>query len=469
MTLTLNRALLLLLFIQSWSVYAQELDSMIISGFQFEGLEKTKEWILIREIRYDPGTKIAFSDLSKAIQFIESDLRKTNLFTKIQISPKLSYEEITYVLFHIEVHENWYIFPSIIAELADRNFNVWWNDHHRSLKRINLGLAVQHINFRGIGDKLYLKYHFGYTKRAEGRYFVPAIGPKSKFGIGGGLFYTEFKETPVMNTGDKQVFVKDGNKPLFYKREVSLSLRYKRDKFWTIDFRTNHHRNNIDDQLALANPDFFLNGDTKQIYTIVGISLSYFNLDHNLRPTRGYKVDWTLRQTGIPGLEKHSFTSLSKTIKASRQLSSRINLETAAAFKWTINTQKQPYNLYKGLGYSDTNISGYELYVIDGKDFFYLNNQFRLFLKSYGWKFFRILPGEPILRIKTDIDLALQLNLAYVNDPFYHPGNELVNRLLYSTGIGLNFTVNDLVEFNTFYSVNHRGDRGLYFHTRKAF
>lgn len=467
--MTLNRALLLILFMWTLSVYSQEMDSVIISGFQFEGLEKTKEWYLIREIRYDLGTKVAYSDLSKAIQFIESDLRKTNLFTKIDVSPKLSFDENTYVLFFIEVHENWYIFPSIIAELADRNFNVWWNDFNHSLKRINLGLAVQHINFRGIGDKISLKYHFGYTRRAEARYFVPALGSKSKIGIGGGVFYTEFKETPVLNEGDKQVFVKDGEKPLFYKREIGLSLRYKRNKFWTIDLRTNHHRNSIDKQLALANPDFFLGGDTKQNYTLVGISLSYFNLDHILRPTRGYKIDWTLRQTGIPGIEKLHITSLSKTIKTSTQLSSRINLESAASLKWTINTKKQPYNLYKGLGYSDTNISGYELYVVDGKDYFYLNNQFRLFLKSYGWKFFRILPSEPILRIKTDIDLALQLNLAYVNDPFYYQGNDLVNRLLYSSGIGLNFTVNDLVEFNAFYSVNHRGDHGLYFHTRKAF
>lgn len=84
-------------------------------------------------------------------------------------------------------------------------------------------------------------------------------------------------------------------------------------------------------------------------------------------------------------------------------------------------------------------------------------------------EFFKIIKSESKLRIKLDIDLSGQLNGAYVNDPFYSKNNVLVNKFLYSSGAGLNFTLNDVIQFNVIYSINHLKETGFYFHTRKAF
>ena len=67
------------------------------------------------------------------------------------------------------------------------------------------------------------------------------------------------------------------------------------------------------------------------------------------------------------------------------------------------------------------------------------------------------------------MDLSLQLNTAYVNDPFYFQSNDLTNKILFSLGPGLNFTINEVFQFNLNYSVNHLKEDGIYFHTRKAF
>lgn len=450
-------------------VIAQSDSLLTIQGFEFVDLEKTKKWYLLREIRYEPGDTFRLNDLHKIISQIESDLRKTNLFTKINISPLLDFTDKNFVKFIIEVHENWFIYPSLIAELADRNFNVWWNEHNRSLKRINLGLALQHINFTGVNDDLQVKYHFGYTNRFVLRYLRPAISRESKYGFGIAYYYTEFKETPVLTSHNKQIFIKDGSTPLFIKREIAASVLLKYNKFWNFEFSSGHHHNTFLKKYSSDYPDFFLESADRQIYTQFTLTAQFANLDHSLRPTRGFLMTTSLKQTGIPEFDNYNFTSLRQSIKTAKKISNKVYIESAVSGQWSMDRAKRPYNLYKGLGYSDTNISGYELYVIDGLDYFYLNNQFRVHLFAAQWNFFRILKNEPVLRIKTDIDISFQGNMAYVNDPFFSEQNELVNTMLYSTGIGLNFTVNDLVEFNVYYSINHLNEKGLYFHTRRAF
>ncbi len=448
---------------------SQNDDSLTIRSFCFSGLVKTKEWYLLREIRYREGDKISFSRLDEVMELLRSDLRKTNLLTHIEVTPLLDFNGKNEVEFQIYLQENWFVFPSLITEIADRNFNVWWNEYNHSLNRINLGLAIQHTNLTGCKDELTLSYHFGYTKRAVAKYYRPAFNTTSKLGFGGAMYYTEYKETPITTLNNKQIFIKDGDKILYRRREISCGINYKKSTFWTFDLQLNHHRNSLNKELAEKYPDFFLQSSTKQVYTQLSISALYFDLDHILKPTRGLLAKWTITQTGIPYVEQYSYNSLFQTVKMCHSFGKRIFLETALSAKCGIDRKKRPYNLYKGLGYTDTNISGYEYYVIDGLDYFYLNNQIRYFFYTFNWNLFRLLPGEPVFRIKTDVDIALQCSQAYVHDPFYNKGNEFVNRLLYSSGAGLNFTWNDLVEFNIFYSINHAGQGGLYFHTRKSF
>jgi len=66
----------------------------------------------------------------------------------------------------IDFQENWYIYPGIIFELADRNFNVWWTEQNRDFDRVNYGVNVDHINVTGRKDKLRIKLQHGYTKES---------------------------------------------------------------------------------------------------------------------------------------------------------------------------------------------------------------------------------------------------------------------------------------------------------------
>jgi len=463
----------LVIIISSWFVMPlmgrTDPEKLIIKGYAFSKLIKTKEWYATREIRYLPGDSIFWKDLPIVVEEIKADLKRTHLFTRIEIKPLIDFGSENTVLFQIDVHENWFIFPGIIAELADRNFNVWWYDHNASLDRINLGVTLEHINLTGVQDNLDVKYQFGFTNRIGFKYHRPAWSEKTAFGFGAGFNYTEFKETAVTTVGNKQVFVKDGNTPIYIKREYSASIYYKYNKLVNFQIHVVHNHHHLHHEQAMQYPEFFLEGASRQIFTQFNFNGQYSTIDHPLRPTRGMLYSASLQQIGIPELQEHTNTFLTQTVKTANKFGKRVHLEHALSAKLGLTRHQVPYNLYKGLGYSASNMSGYELYVIDGLDYAYINNQLRFHMATVRWDFFKIFKNEPMLRLKTDIDLSAQANLAYVNDPFFGAQNKLVNTLLYSTGIGINFTVNELVEFNAFFSINHLKDTGLYFHTRRSF
>ena len=62
-------------------------------------------------------------DISERIQRSEENLHNTSLFNSIKITWLQEKDNVT---FYILVTERWYIFPLPIFEIAERNFNVWW-------------------------------------------------------------------------------------------------------------------------------------------------------------------------------------------------------------------------------------------------------------------------------------------------------------------------------------------------------
>lgn len=400
---------------------------------------------------------------------MKSDLRKTNLFLKVDIEPLFFYEEKAEIKFIVRLEENWFLYPSIVFELADRNFNVWWNEFDHSLKRINIGLGLDHFNFTGAKDRIRFKYHFGYSTKAELNYTRPAIHSGTRLGLQASVSYAEFREYPVFTEYDKPVFIKLENKNIFTGFEFGAGLIYKKNKFWTYQISFAQHFNRFDATTAKAYPDFFLKQDSLQHYGVLIALASYVDLDHPLKPTRGFTINWMVTKTGLGSWDDYDYLSIIQNFKMANRLFNRCYLVNGLFGKYSIDRKKRPYNLYKSATYNDTNISGYELNVTNGLDYLFINNEIRYSLTSFHWKLFKIFKNEPIFRLNAEFDLAFQLNGIYVNDPFYSKNNDLVNTFLYSTGLGLIFTLNQIFEFNVYCSVNHLKQTGFYFHTRKSF
>src|SRR5690606_3219901 len=117
---------------------------------------------------------------------------------------------------YIKVKEQWYIWPELSFRLADRNFNVWWTEQNRDIRRANLGVTFKHRNFRGNMEQLGVTAQIGYTQRFGIDYFRPYIDKQQKHGIGFSFFVAQNEE---------KYYITDSNKLLFVKTQGNYVIR----------------------------------------------------------------------------------------------------------------------------------------------------------------------------------------------------------------------------------------------------
>ncbi len=403
------------------------------------------------------------------IELIHSDLRKTNLFLRIDIQPIFQFEEKGGIRFRISVQENWYIYPSLLVEISDRNFNVWWNEHDHTLKRLNLGLGINHVNFTGAKDQIKLKAQGGYLRKMQVYYNRPALVAKSKLGLFAALNYFEHREIVVQIENNKPVYQKGEGSKIYFNKEVILGTNYQHNKLWNYFLELHYFHNKLDPEQAIRYPSFLLTKTNIQQYGFAQLSASYFDMDHALRPTRGLQLNWTLKKAGLGFGDDLHYLNISQTIRACKKLLDQFFLQTTITGEIALERKQKPLNIYKAYDYNESGISGYEYYEINGLDFIYNHNEMRYYLGAYTSNLLNRLFNKSNFLIRTDLDLSFQLNTAYVHDPFYFQTNDLTNKVLFSMGPGLNFTINEVFQFNINYSVNHLKEDGIYFHTRKTF
>jgi len=140
------------------------------------GNKITKPRIIYRELTFKAGDTISLKDISLRIKRSEENLHNTSLFNSVKIT---WLQEKNKVNFYILVTERWYVFPLPIFEIAERNFNVWWET--KDFSRVIYGGTLNWYNFRGRNEVLAVTARLGYTQRLSFYYSLPALtkGQKS--------------------------------------------------------------------------------------------------------------------------------------------------------------------------------------------------------------------------------------------------------------------------------------------------
>ena len=80
-----------------------------------------------------------------------------------------------------EIKEALFLYPIPIAELADRNFNVWVKEQKASFSRLNLGTYTYWLNATGRAELMKFTVLFGYTNKFEFNYIIFYIQDSSFF------------------------------------------------------------------------------------------------------------------------------------------------------------------------------------------------------------------------------------------------------------------------------------------------
>lgn len=441
----------------------KERNSILVSiaNIEIKGNNKTRIYIIEREIPFKQGEFMLKSELQKKMELCKQQLMNTALF--IDVSVSIDKQENELVFLTIQVKERWYFFPLPYFKLIDRNFNQWWVEQKRSFDRVNYGLKFMQFNFSGRNDNFNLWLVNGYTTQISARYEQPFSDKYLKSGFNVGVSYLKNREINYATINNKQAFIKQDK---FVRENFQFNITYS----YRPAIKTRHNvklfynNDRIIDTVYSLNPDFFSNNLQRISYPELSYNIQYFNVDYIPYPLKGFMIDATILKRGFN--KNMNLTQFRFTTSFSKQIFPKAYLLLQAAGSLSLPFN-QPYYNKRLFGTTDMYLRGMEYFVIDGVAGI-------IGRATMQKEIFQFVFHNP-LKIKGHENIPFKFYLKAFADMGYaydkHPSSTttLNNKWLKTWGVGLDIiSIYDFV-FRLEYSFNQMGNQGLFVHTKSDF
>jgi outer membrane protein assembly factor BamA len=429
----------------------------------------TRDQIILRELSVKPGDIIYSSDLAGILDLDKKKLINTRLFNTVEIKiMELDAKNIDLV---VDLNERWYTFPSPIFELADRNFNDWWQNYGHDFRRVNYGLRLYQYNMRGRNETLRLHAQFGFQRKFELLYRFPYIDKKQKHGLSLDLGYLETKNLAAKTFDHRYVYSKSDN-ILKSDRVAGLTYSYRKSFYKTHSAKIEYRKTHIADTVKSINP-LFIKGDGE--YELEYTSFNYqFNADHRdffAYPLKGFQFAIDFRKTGL--LPNDDVNKWEGSILYSRylDLTKEYYLSNNTVL-YASTPDDLSYVNFSALGMRKQFVRGYEIYVIEGP-MYALNKttlKKKIFSNTYHWS---DMPIEQFRHIPLSIYFKTYFDMGMVeNYPDYEllgVNTQLADKLIAGGGFGFDIVGSYDIVLRLEYSFNVEGGNGFFFHLKKEF
>ena len=459
--------LLLLLFSLCSSVHGQEViplnDDTSSSGQHFQidsivikGNKRTRREIILRELSIREKQQIRADSIPLLIEQNHQRLLTIGLFTEINISVDTLAPAL--LRWKIDLKERWYIIPEFTFQLADRNFNVWWTEQNRDIRRTIIGVTLKNKNFRGRLENLGVTVQVGYTKRLAIDYTKPYLDKKQRHGIGFYAGIAESAETFYTTDSNKLRFIRVHDSYILRQYEGALSYSYRPGYASRHIVRLGYKSSRIEDTIAKLNPEYFNNGSKELSMLELAYRLEVNKTDNWNYPLEGTKlIGQLIWRMGLKGMDNQAMALL----EAGRYFKIADKWYISSIFRGRLSgPDRQPYALRAALGTKYDYVRGYEYYVIDGSHFGVLRVNLKrellnTTLKGIPIRYLSSIPIRIYPKIFTDAGYATN----------HFAGNSFLNnRMLYSAGAGIDiFTAYD-IKIRLEYAWNHLDQKGLFLH-----
>ena len=451
------------------SVSAASIDTVLtVERILIIGNKVTRDRIILRELSLHPGDTVKSSMLSGIIQRDKNKVYNLRLFNTSTIRVLALPDNKIDLL--IEVSERWYTFPNPIFELSDRNFNEWWQNYNHDFNRVNYGLRLSQYNFRGRNETLKLTGQFGYTRRFDLNYRIPNMGASQKHGLAFGFDYREPKNMAYFTENHKLLFL-ESKETLKRTFGVNASYSYRKSFYQTHSVTLEFRNSRVNDTIPKLNPNYYSYGSAHQRF----FSISYtFNSDHRdvaAYPLKGFLFNGYISKVGLgfEGSVNQLETNVSHALFF--DLKKKFYLSNLTAAYVSVPLQ-QPYALYGALGYRQQFIRGYEIYVIEGPQFFLNKTTLKKRIFSRVWQT-NFMPLSQFRHFPVDIYLKTYADAGFVQNYKRYETEDintrLSNRFLTGFGGGLDLVLlyDTVLRFE--YTFTREGTRGFFFHIKKEF
>ena len=443
-------------------------DTVLLREIVLAGHRRTRARVIFREMGLKRGARVPSKDLKLRVEQSYNTLMNTGLFASLDIEiDTLSEREVQLIL---NIRETWYIYPVPVFELADRNFNVWWNEMGGSLDRVNIGAKLAYYNFTGRRDKLRIGYTTGYTREYEFSYRHPYINPAGSLGLEVSYRYQRQREQNYQTIDNRQVFFALEDDFVYRRSSAELSLRYRRELYVSHQLELGYRNVGIADTIAeVLNPDFLGGGRNSQQFA----RLSYiFNDDHrDVRnyPWAGYQLKASITKDGLGITGERDGLTLGGSYAKFWALNEKYSINVGLAAKYSLIRTQQPFLENRAIGFGSNGLVGYQFYVVDGLDMAIWRAGVRreIFRTKINLGKYAIL--EAFRRVPIRLLVAFQFNQGIANSPFAGEGNSLNNRLLTGMSAGLDAVFFFDMVGSLQYNRNHLGEDGIFLALQLSF
>jgi len=437
---------------------------LIIKDIRIEGNRRTKTQIIKRELNFKEGDSIEVANIEALLRWERNKVFNTNLFVTVDVSLEET-DDPKYKNLKIALKEQWYTIPQLILEPADRNLNEWVFQRGAALNRVNIGLRLFQYNVRGRRESLRLTFQTGFTNNFEISYDIPYLDKKQQWGIRPFFAYSDNKSIAYATEDHKLEYFKSPKEELlrtFFRSGIAIN--YRKLIFTSHSLEISYNNNHIADTVALLNPDYFLNGNTKQTFIEARYTYTIDKRDVRQYAHKGEYFSYTIGQQGFTNYESIQLSTLSATYAKYIQLGKRTYFATRLKGKASFPVY-QPFLYFKGLGYLQDLVRGYELYAIDGQHYLLNRNSVRYRFFSKVFDFGKIIPIRQFRTMPVDLYLTFfsDWGAAFNNKPFRNypliisDNSRLSNKLLGSIGAGLHIVTfyNSVLRFETSYNLEN--------------
>lgn len=468
-----RRASLVLLFavISCAYLFAQKKDSLrnkkiIIASIKVQGNSITKTSIILRELTFKTGDTIPSSAWAETSMRSKNNILNTSLFNFVDFDTTSHPGGGTDLT--ITVVERWYLFPIPILQLEERNFNIWWDQDHRSLSKTDYGVFLSDNNTRGRKEILKIKLQFGYTQQWGLSYDIPYITKNQNVGLQFNFTSSQNKEIAYTSIGNVLTFLNTPNAVLQQQYTSAIDLTY-RQKLYDIHYlELNFSACYINDTVLKRTTDYLPFNLTHTAF--LGAKY-YFRRDLRDRapyPLEGYYFDFSINDFGmginLPQQQAFNLFYVQSSIHKYWTITNKLFYSTEAEVKISSNGV-QPYYLQRALGYGNDFVRGYENYVIDGNNYTLIKNEVKYQLIN--------IPTQqlPLFGIKQFDKAYFALYLTAFSDWGYvgaaNPNvqnNFLANIPLWGNGFGIDLVAYYDIVVRFEYSFNQLNQNGFFLH-----
>ena len=435
----------------------------VVSDIFVDGNFKTKRSIILRELTFKKGDTIRVADWAMMSKRSADNLKNTSLFNFASVDTvHLSTGE---TVVSITVTEKWYIWPNPILQIEERNFNVWWDQDHRSLDKVDYGLFLSDNNTFGLRQVLKVAVQLGYTQQFGLSYAIPYLDKKQNGGLQFSVAYDQNKDIPYTSVGDILTFLNTPESELRHEYTARVDYTYRQGLYNTHYLEVNFHSCTVNDTILKVTNDYLPFNQTNTNFFGAKYFFRRDLRDYAPYPLSGYYIDFSINDYGLE-LLSHPFNILyvQSSLHKYWQISDKFFFATMIEGKIS-NNAPEPYYLQKGLGYSNDFVRGYEDYVVDGNDYGLVKNEFK-------WRFLNV-PVQPLPLFGVQqfdkayyaLYLTLYSDWGYLTSPDpYVINNFLANKTLFGYGAGIDLVAYYDLIWRFEYSFNALGQHGLFIH-----